>query len=74
MQRAAAAGARLLLRLDDDLLAQQMRWQVAAIGAADLNPLGFDNSVGVLRTGVFGAMLRLDVLQSQLDLFVADAL
>ncbi len=37
VQGAAAAGAGLGLRLDDDLLARQMRRQVAAIGASPVN-------------------------------------
>jgi hypothetical protein len=47
---------------------------MASIGASGLRPIDLDDGVGLLRSGIFGAMLRLDILQSELDLLIADAL
>jgi hypothetical protein len=51
-----------------------MRRQVASVGAAGSRPFNPDDVAGLLSASVLGAMLRLDVLEGQLDLALADPL
>jgi hypothetical protein len=60
--------------LDHDFLAQRFYGKVAAIDTTDLRAPDSDDGVGLLRSGVLGAMLRLDILEGQLDLILADTL
>ena len=62
VQRFTAARADLALRLDDDLLARQMRGQVAAIGAA---PFGAER----LMTSCFFSAFASSAAQARLDVF-----
>jgi hypothetical protein len=74
VQSATTARASFRLRLDDDLLARQMRRQAASVGAPGFRSLGPDDVAGLLGCGILGAMPRLDVLKGQLDLVLADPL
>ena len=47
---------------------------MTAIGTVSFAGVGLDNGVGVLDGRIFGAVLRLDIFEHQLDLVVTDAL
>ena len=47
---------------------------MATIGATSFRALGLDDGVGRLGSGIFGAVLRLDIFEGKLDLLVVDAL
>ena len=70
----AAAGADFALRLDDDLLARQVRRQVAAIGAPVLGAMALGCLALLLRLGVLGRYGGLDILQRQVDLLLVQPL
>jgi hypothetical protein len=74
VQSTTTARASFRLGLDDDVLTRQMRRQVASVGAAGFRRLGPDDVANLLSSGVLGAMLRLDVLEGQLDLVLANPL
>jgi hypothetical protein len=59
----AGTWASLRLRLDNDLLARQVRGQMAPVGAAALYGLAHDDLVAILSSRVLSCERRLDVLE-----------
>lgn len=74
MQLAATARARLRIWLDDDLLARQMRRQMAAIGTVSLDCLTLDDGIGGLSLGVLDREADLHILKREIELVFADLL
>ena len=71
MQSTAAARALLVFRLNDDLFARQMLWQMAAVGTAVLGAFGPEHRVGLLMLCFKRRGCRFQILQRKVQLISA---